>query len=115
MNLKDLITVDKTIKKPDVVQQVVSQMIDLIENGLLTQEMSVLPPYETFAKELGITRVNGCKIYNRLLKYGHYSKDGNFVIDCKQQAIQQLQESIQYAIKQGVTCDEMIKMIAENT
>ena len=115
MELKDLIKVDKTIRKPDVVEQVVSQMTDLIENGLLTQEMSVLPRYEVFAKELGITRVNGCKIYNRLLKYGHYSEGGNFIIDCKEQAMQQLKESIQYAIKQGVTCDEMVKIIAENT
>ncbi|MGN0678222.1 MAG: hypothetical protein ACI4JS_01005 [Oscillospiraceae bacterium] len=115
MELKDLITIDKTIRRPDVVQQVVSQMIDLIENGLLPPEMSVLPDFRTFAKQLGITPVNGCKIYNQLnMKYGHYNEGGNLVIDCKGQAIQQLQESIKYAVKQGITCDEMIKIIVDN-
>lgn len=92
----------------------VSSWYELLAS-LLTQEMSILPSYEVFAKELGITRTSACKIYNRLNNsYGHWNNDG-FVIDCKARAVQQLQESIQYAIKQGITCNEMIKLIADNT
>lgn len=114
MNLTDIIKVDKTVNKPNIVEQVVSQITDLIESGELPEDIRILPSYEQFSKELGITRINGCRIYDRLKKYGGYDKNGNLLLDGKRYALQQLQESVKYAIKQGATFGELIKVINDN-
>lgn len=61
MELKDLIKIDKTLRKPSVVEQVVSQMVDDIESGTLPDNLCILPDSCKFARELGITPTNGCK------------------------------------------------------
>lgn len=109
MNLKDLLTIDKTIRRPPISERVVSQIIELADNGLLTVEMSELPDYPVFAKEIGVTRVTGNKIYNELSRrgYGHYNEHG-FTISCKPQALQQLQDSVSNALKCGISFEEIV-------
>lgn len=115
MELKDLIKIDKTLRKPSVVEQVVSQMVDYIESGTLPDNLCILPEPRKFARELGITPTNGCKIYHRLAMYGEYDKDYNLIIDYKGRAIQRFQDSVRYAVKHGVSSCEMLEMIADIT
>lgn len=115
MELKDLIKIDKTLRKPSVVEQVVSQMIDYIESGTLPDNLCILPDSRKFARELGITPTNGCKIYHRLAMYGEYDKDYNLIIDCKGRAIQHFRDSVRYAVKHRVSNCEMLEMIADIT
>ena len=110
MTLKDLLTIDKTIRKPTIVEQIVSQIIELCDNGLLTAEMAELPDYPVFAKEIGVSRVTGNKIYNELSRrgYGHYNCDNSFSVNCKGLAKKQLQESITHALECGISFEEVV-------
>lgn len=109
MALKDLLNVNKTIHKPSITEQVVSQIIELADNGLLTAEMAELPVLPVFAEEIGVARVTGTKIYNELSRrgYGHYTENG-FTVSCKPQALQQLQDSVSNALKCGISFEEII-------
>ena len=103
MALKDYIIIDKTQRKPTIVEQVVSQVSDLIENGQLPEELRILPSYDIFAKEFTITRMNSSRIYERLKKYGGYDKYGNLYLDSKAYAMYRLKESVEYALNQGIS------------
>lgn len=110
MNLKDLLIIDKTINKPTIVEQVTSQIIELADNGLLTAEMAELPDCSVFAKEIGVSRVTGTRIYNRLHSagYGYYNADHTFSVNCKGLAKKQLQESVTRALECGISFDEVV-------
>lgn len=116
MDLKDLITIDKESRTPNY-EQVTTQIIELAENGLLTSEMCIMPEYSVFAKEIGVTRLAANKIYNRLVQrgYAEYVNNGNsLAINCKARAVRQLQESIKFAIRQGITFEEIIVLLANS-
>lgn len=120
MILKDLLTIDKTIRRPTVYEQVVNQIVELVDNGLLTAEMSELPDYTTFAKEIGITRIAANKVYNELSRrgYGQYNHDksGNytFTINCKELTIEWLEDSIAYALECGISFEDIVLAVIKH-
>lgn len=106
MELTKHLNIDKNASEP-VVTQIINQIVELIENHKLTDEMSVLPAdYTVFAKELGISRASGCRIYNRLREYGYFEHD-YFIISNKNNILQQFERLMPYAIKNHITLEEI--------
>lgn len=108
--------IDKTSKTP-IDKQIVSKIIDLVDKGQLNEENSLLPDYREFAREIAVSPRIACRIYNCLQTegYGHYNDDRTFTLNCKERAKIMLQESVAYALKCGLSLDEIVEIVERRT
>lgn len=106
MELTKHLTIDKNSSEP-AATQIINQIVELIENHKLTDKMSILPAdYAVFAKELGISRASGCRIYNNLREYGYFEHN-HFIINNKNNILQQFEKLMPHAIENGITLEEI--------
>ena len=118
-----MLTVNFSSRTP-VYQQLYDDVIRLVSLGVLKSDTK-LPPVRILATELGINPNTVQKAYKMLEKDGYiYSTvgRGSFVSNKldqnqaeKNQAKNDLKESIDKAYKKGITKDEMIELVDEIT